>query len=73
MPNENCLYGMACPECESEGPFQIDCTATFTVYDDGTDLDYTGPDWDNDSHCSCCNCTFEGRVHNFKNEDTSAS
>lgn len=66
MPNKNCLYGMACPKCGSEEPFHIECTSTFTVYDDGTDLHYTGPYWDDNSHCSCCQCTFEGHVHNFK-------
>jgi len=73
MTNENCLLGMACPECKSEGPFQIECKATFTVYDDGTGLEYDGPDWGDDSFCSCIYCTFVGRVFNFKTENQKAS
>ena len=34
-PNTNALAGMRCPNCKSTGPFEINATACFTVYDDG--------------------------------------
>ena len=65
MPNDNVLDGMACPKCKSEGPFDIDCTATFTVWDDGTDLEYSNLDWEPASCCTCKSCGHEGDAYNF--------
>jgi len=73
MPNDNCLIGMACPECKSQGPFDIECKSTFTVWDDGTDLEYTGPDWEDDSPCSCRQCNHEGTVADFTITNQNAS
>lgn len=69
MPNDNVLKGMACPKCKSEGPFDIDCTVTFTVWDDGTDLDYRGIDWEPDSRCVCKNCEYKGTAQNFETQN----
>jgi hypothetical protein len=66
MPNDNVLIGISCPNCKSEGPFDIDCTARFTVWDDGTNLEYGVLDWEDNSLCSCKNCGFKGKVYNFK-------
>jgi hypothetical protein len=33
MPNDNCLEGVSCPECGSEGPFWIHGGAFFLVHD----------------------------------------
>jgi len=35
MTNTNCLADMHCPDCKSEGPFEIYGAALFTVHDDG--------------------------------------
>jgi hypothetical protein len=62
--NKNCLEGLACPQCKSEGPFFIDGTATFVVCDDGTDS-HSEVSWENESGCSCqCGCS--GNVGDFK-------
>jgi len=66
MPNDNVLIGMECPKCKSEGPFNIECTATFTVWDDGTDLEYSELDWEDSATCICKNCGFEGKAFDFK-------
>lgn len=65
MPNENCLKGMKCPGCGSEGPFEIAATAWFTVVDDGTE-DHKDVEWDEHSsvHCPCC--SFSGRVRDLQ-------
>jgi hypothetical protein len=64
--NENCLEGMACPVCKSEGPFHIDVTTTVLVHDDGTEYD-TGTDtlWSDDSCCMCAACDHTGTVADF--------
>lgn len=69
MPNENCLIGMKCPECGSEGPFKISVRAWATVHDDGTDED-EAVEWDDDSACICkeYGCSFRGKVRDFKEE-----
>jgi hypothetical protein len=72
MSNENCLAGMRCPECKSDGPFQIAGTATFLVFDDGTD-DYFDPEWDAESACQCRECKHIGTVKDFQIEDEDES
>jgi hypothetical protein len=34
--NTNCLTGMECPGCKSDGPFTIQATALFTIHNVGT-------------------------------------
>ena len=68
MPNDNCLKGMQCPFCDSEGPFKIAARAWFTVHDDGTDVDYEDVEWDDSSGCLCLtyDCNFCGFVKQFR-------
>lgn len=66
MTNDNCLAGMRCPACGSEGPFYIECIAVFLVFDSGTDDHYSGVDWSNDSHCDCDECSHHGTVEDFR-------
>lgn len=68
MPNTNCLEGLACPKCGSEGPFYIMAMALFMVYDSGTE-DYQDVDWDDESYCRCHGCGFAGTVLNFDKEE----
>jgi hypothetical protein len=65
MPNVNCLEGMRCPNCGSEGPFRIRAEVSVTVTDDGTD-DYDNVDWYNTSSCACLACQFQENVEDFK-------
>jgi len=71
MANTNCLEGMACPKCQSEGAFDIEAKALFMeVTDEGTNF-YEDVEWGDDSLCRCCACGFEGKVQDFtiKNQE----
>ena len=67
MPNTNCLAGIKCPKCSSEGPFRIACLVTCVVHDDGVDS-YESPEWYDDDSCSCMACSFAGDVATFSTE-----
>jgi hypothetical protein len=64
MSNTNCLAGMACPECGSEGPFMIAVTGSALVFDDGF-TDIKGGDWSDDSSCQCNKCLHSATVSQF--------
>lgn len=62
--NVNCLVGMACPACETTGPFRIVVNAWATVTDGGVDaLDEVA--WDDDAPCRCAGCGHTGTVAAF--------
>lgn len=65
MTNTNCLEGMACPECGSEGPFWITARTRFLVHDDGTE-EYTDVEWDSSDWCRCRDCHHEATAGGFK-------
>lgn len=64
MPNNNCLEGMRCPECGSEGTFWITVTCSAEVSDNGIEetMDFS---WDTDSTCVCSICKHCGTVGTF--------
>jgi len=64
-PNENCLTGMKCPECDSYGPFRISSNCWAEVHDDGIEETYDH-EWHDDSSCVCAGCHHAGRVKDFK-------
>lgn len=64
MSNDNCLSGMSCPRCGSEGPFNIHCSAWMEVYDDGVS-DHGDVEWSENSLCQCRDCNFIGGVKDF--------
>jgi len=66
MPNENCLKGISCPKCESEGPFNIRVSTMICVHDDGTDNEYGDLDWGDDSEIICNDCGHRGIVKEFR-------
>lgn len=70
--NDNCLDGIACPVCGSEGPFHIVATATFLVYDSGTDY-FEGVDWDDSAGIACGECGETGTVGCFKGRTSAQS
>lgn len=63
--NTNCLEGMACPDCQSEGPFTIAIAGWASVTDLGTD-EIGDIDWDEDSDCICETCESVGTVASFR-------
>jgi len=66
-PNENCLSGMACPECKSKGPFRIVSTCWAEVHDDGIE-DTCEHEWDEESRCVCARCKHDAKVKDFRIE-----
>lgn len=64
MANRNCLKGMRCPKCRSEGPFRVQATSIFLVYDDGTDS-HEDTEWEPESYCACVACQHEATVREF--------
>lgn len=72
MSNENCLKGMRCPECSSEGPFKIAVTAMAEVHDDGTD-EIRDVEWNDAATCKCKECGHVGKVVDFKIPDVDDS
>lgn len=65
MGNNNCLQGLACPSCESEGPFKIVVTCWAKVADRGVEetLDL---EWDDESACCCCQCDYTAMIKQFR-------
>lgn len=63
--NENCLAGMACPKCKSNGPFLIVTTCWAQVHDDGIE-DTSEHEWDENSTCLCKACKFSSKVGSFE-------
>ena len=63
-PNTNCLEGMKCPECGSFGPFAIAAMVIVEVHDDGSH-EYGSNEWEDDSCCSCVDCSHVGTVGTF--------
>ena len=68
MANTNCLEGMACPKCQSEGPFKIEITTWMMVYDDGTDYQGGDTEWESESACGCAVCGYVATVKEFEIE-----
>ena len=66
--NTNCLEGMECPGCKSDGPFKIAATVLCTIHDEGAE-DFGEPEYDDGSYCACPQCDFDGIVWDFKKGD----
>jgi len=66
MPNENCLEGIRCPDCDQEDKFKIVGKAWFDVTDDGTSEFEGAVEWDDDSACRCPECGFTGTLGQFR-------
>ena len=67
--NENCLSGVACPECGNEGPFLISVTTMALVSDDGIEEFPCDKDWDSDSACCCLDCNYSNPLNYFMKGD----
>ena len=73
MTNTNCLEGMQCPECKSDGPFRIAATVLVLVEDDGVADDLSGSEWSDDGLCECDECDHSGTVKDFIIKETEAA
>lgn len=62
--NSNVLEGSACPQCGSEGPFEIvaDCYAIVSDNGVGDTRDFA---WDESSLTRCTECDFKGDFREF--------
>jgi len=70
MNNHNCLEGIKCPICGSEGPFIIEVRTQVMMFDDGSD-DYTSDiHWDGDSYMRCYRCDEDGPARHFRTPTT---
>lgn len=69
MTNSNCLEGMACPICGSEGPFEIAIDTVYLVDDEGTQEQLGDSTWDNDSYCGCRECSHSAKVSDFSTSE----
>ena len=63
--NTNCLEGVACPECGSEGPFRISGCSIFEVWDGGTE-GHEDVEWGDDSVIQCKSCPRCGTLGEFR-------
>jgi RNase P subunit RPR2 len=66
--NDNCLSGMMCPNCKSDGPFRIEVKTMATVYDEGVE-ETEDNQWEEDSYCECKECDQTGTVKDFNVPD----
>ena len=67
MTNTNCLQGMRCPKCGSEGPVSVEISAVVLMHDDGFDNStISDTAWELDSFCQCGQCGFTADVLAFK-------
>ena len=63
--NTNCLEGLACPECQSEGPFTIRALTMATMSDDGCE-ETSDIEWEDTSVCICRSCQYGATVGVFR-------
>jgi len=68
LHNENCLAGMLCPRCGSEGPFAIESNCTMEWEDDGSDddSDSDSPEFSDNAECICKECGLNRKIEAFK-------
>lgn len=71
--NNSCLEGYECPECGSEGPFDITTMlkVKFQWSDEGAeDIEpVDDPSLDDDDDCVCCECGYRRLVRHFKKQE----
>lgn len=64
--NTNCLLGIQCPHCKSEGPFWISVETNVLMNDDGwTETCGDSDDWGSWSYIRCDSCDEAGTVREF--------
>ena len=73
--NKNLLKGISCPECGSDGPFLIEQSVYWKVYDDAAaecqlpeDKIFEIGD-DLNVGCQCCECKYYNALSDFYNPE----
>jgi hypothetical protein len=69
MANTNCLAGIRCPSCGSEGPFIIEVTQQVRMYDDSVEECGGDIKWNGEAYMRCEACDFDGEVADFSVTD----
>jgi hypothetical protein len=70
MANENCLNGIQCPSCKSDGPFTIETSCIGVWVDDGIGgEDCSGFEYDGGSNITCMECDATGIVDQFRRKE----
>lgn len=65
--NSNCLEGIKCPSCGSEGPFFIEVQTQVLMWDDGSEGNIeSNLHWDEDSYMRCYECDEDGPSQHFR-------
>lgn len=67
--NNNCLEGIKCPHCGSEGPFVIEVQTQVLLYDNGSEDYNSDHHWDDNSYMRCFECDAEGTTEYFHTTD----
>ena len=65
--NSNCLLGYKCPNCGSQGPFEMTTTSTTKWCDDGTEYQDT-PSIADEGFSTCLACGKHGETREFDAE-----
>ena len=63
--NENCLEGLRCPACGEYDMLLIEVRTVIEITDEGTG-DFGDTEWDENSYCECSQCTYHGKVADFR-------
>jgi hypothetical protein len=66
--NDNVLKGYSCPECKSEGPFNIYGRAWFLDVEDDGCSDFECFNWHDEAAFSCRACGHQGKAREFETE-----
>ena len=69
MANTNCLVGIRCPSCGSEGPFIIEATVQVVMSDEGSEYGEGDLHWDEESYMRCAECDFDGTAADFSGDE----
>ncbi len=67
--NTNCLEGIKCPKCGSEGPFVVEVTTQVMLHDEGSEDYNSDVRWDGDSYIRCVECDHDGQAKEFRIHD----
>ena len=70
MANTNCLAGIRCPSCGSEGPFIVEVTVQVVMSDEGSEYGEGDLHWDEESYMRCVECDADGTAADFSGELT---
>ena len=67
--NTNCLTGIKCPQCSSEGPFIIEVTQQVLMHDEGAEDVQGVIHWDGDSYMRCDSCGYDNPAASFTEKE----